>query len=71
MRYDLLDEYATLVPFGYGVSKYNRVVQYSSAPTQAVEHGATANRKGRLERLLKLVVALRHIGRRAVHRSTH
>ena len=71
MRYDLLDEYATLVPFGYGVSKYNRVVQYPSALTQEVEHGATANRKGRLNRFLKLVVALRHIGRREVQRPTH
>ena len=28
MRFDLLDEYGTLVPFGLGISKGNRVVQH-------------------------------------------
>jgi hypothetical protein len=42
MRFDMLDEYSTLVPFGLGVSKRNRVIQYPAAPTKAVKRGAIA-----------------------------
>jgi hypothetical protein len=31
MRFDLLDEYGTLVPFGLGISKGKRVVQHPDA----------------------------------------
>jgi hypothetical protein len=30
MRFDILDEYSTLVPFGLAVSKNNRTVQVST-----------------------------------------
>ncbi len=46
MRFDLIDEYSTLVPFGLGVSKRNRVIQYPEAATEAVtavKPGAIAN----------------------------
>jgi hypothetical protein len=31
MRFDILDEYSTLVPFGLGVFKQIRVVQFPAA----------------------------------------
>jgi hypothetical protein len=71
MRFDMLDEYSTLVPFGLGVSKRNRVIQYPTAPTKAVKRGAIANCAGRLKLLLKFVAVLRHIGRREEYRPTH
>jgi hypothetical protein len=62
MRFDILDEYSTLVPFGLGVSKQNRVVQYPAAATKAatktVKPGAIANCVSRLKILFKFVKAL-------------
>ena len=49
MRFDILDEYSTLVPFGLGVSKQNRVVQYPATATKAVNSGAITNCVSRLE----------------------
>lgn len=37
MRFDLLDEYGTLVPFGLGLSKGNRVVQHSGCAGDVAE----------------------------------
>ena len=68
MRFDILDEYSTLVPFGLGVSKRNRVVQYPTAPAEA---GTITNCAGGLKLLLKFVAVLRHIGRREEHRPMH
>ena len=66
MRFDMLDEYSTLVPFGLGVSKHNRVVQYPTAPAEAVECGAIANCVSRLKILFNFVKALGQIrGREA------
>ncbi len=64
MRFDLLDEYSTLVPFGLGVSRQNRVVQYPAAATEAVKTvkpGIIANCVSRLRVLIKFVKALGHI----------
>ncbi|MGE0117910.1 MAG: hypothetical protein AB7S71_00160 [Dongiaceae bacterium] len=58
MRFDILDEYSTLVPFGLGISKQNRVVQYPAAATKAVKPCAVANCDGRLKILFKFVKAL-------------
>jgi hypothetical protein len=74
MRFDILDEYSTLVPFGLGVSKRNRVIQYPTAPTKAVKavkRSAIANCANRLKTLLKLVAALRQIGGREEYRPIH
>ena len=46
MRFDLLDEYSTLVPFGLGISRkaavQNRAVatQEPAVPSEAPEHGS-------------------------------
>ena len=71
MRFDILDEYSTLVPFGLGVSKRNRVIQYPTAPTEAVKRGAIANCASCLKMLLKLVGALRQIRGREEYRQIH
>ena len=66
MRFDMLDEYSTLVPFGLGVFKQNRVVQYPAIATKAVKPGAIANCVSRLKILFKFVKALGQIrGREA------
>ena len=70
MRFDILDEYSTLVPFGLGVSR-NRTFQYPTAPTKAVKRGAIANCVSRLKMLLKHVGALRQIGGREENRQIH
>ena len=57
MRFDILDEYSTLVPFGLGVFKQNRVVQYPAAATKAAKPGAIANCVSRLKDLFKFVTA--------------
>ena len=71
MRFDILDEYSTLVPFGLGVSKRNRVIQYPAAPAKAVKRGAIANCASRLKMLLKLVGAVHQIGGREEYRPMH
>ncbi len=70
MRFDMLDEYSTLVPFGLGVSR-NRTFQYPAAPAKAVKRGAIANCAIRLKLLIKFVAVLRHIGRREEYRPIH
>ena len=69
MRLDILEEYSTLVPFGLGVSKRNRVYSISHRPGQ----GGQARRHcaGRSKLLLKFVAVLRHIGRREEIRPIH
>jgi hypothetical protein len=65
MRFDILDEYATLVPFGLGVSKHNRVV-HPTAPTETVKPDAIAKCDSRLNALFKFVTTLGQIkGREA------
>jgi hypothetical protein len=61
VRFDILDEYSTLVPFGLGVSKCNRVVQYPTAPAKAVKRSAIANCVSRLRVLFKFVKTLGQI----------
>jgi hypothetical protein len=52
MRFNVLDEYSTLVPFGLGVSERNRVVQYPATPAKADKRGAIANCASRLVKIL-------------------
>jgi hypothetical protein len=70
MRFDILDEYSTLVPFGLGVSR-NRTFQYPAAPAKAVKRGVIANCASRLKMLLKLVGAIHQIGGREEYRQIH
>lgn len=53
MRFDVLDEYSTLVPFGLGVSRGNRVVEHPAAPAKAINRGAVAKCVDRLKMLFK------------------
>ena len=46
MRFDILDEYSTLVPFALGVFKQNRVVQYPARCVGCRKLSATRRRKG-------------------------
>lgn len=69
MRFDLLDEYSTLVPFGLGVSR-NRVSQYPTVPAEAAKRGTIANFASHLELLRKLFGALRQV-RKTAMRSGH
>ena len=71
MRFDILDEYSTLVPFGLGVSKQNRVLQYPAAATEAVKPGAIANCTSRLRILFKFVKSLGQIKRREEYPKIH
>jgi hypothetical protein len=74
MRFDMLDEYSTLVPFGLGVSRQNRVVQYPAAATEAakaVKPGAIANCVSRLKILFKFVTALGQIRGREEYTKIH
>jgi hypothetical protein len=56
MRFDLLDEYSTLVPFGLGASR-NRAPQDSAVPAKAARRGAIATLAGHLEFLRKVLGA--------------
>lgn len=60
MRFDLLDEYSTLVPFGLGVSR-NRDSQNPTVPAKAAKHGTIANFASHLELLRNLLGALRQM----------
>jgi hypothetical protein len=64
MRFDTLDEHSTLVPFGLGVSKQNKVVQYPTAATETVKPGAITNCVSHLKNSFKSVKALGRIRRR-------
>jgi hypothetical protein len=52
MRFDLLDEYSTVVPFGLGISR-NRDLPSPAAPAEAANRGYIAGFAGRAERLRK------------------
>ncbi len=54
MRFDLLDEYSTLVPFGLGVSR-NGAFQDPAVPAKAAKRGTIANFASHLEMLRKLL----------------
>ena len=58
MRFDLLDEYSTLVPFGLGVSQ-NGASQDPVIPASAAKRGTIARFAGHLVMLIKLPGALR------------
>ena len=60
MRFDLLDEYSTLVPFGLGVSR-NGASQDPAVSAKAAKRGTVANFAGHLELLRKLLGALRQM----------
>ena len=60
MRFDLLDEYSMLVPFGLGVSR-NRAPQDHAVPARATERGTIANFVSHLALLRKLPGALRQM----------
>jgi hypothetical protein len=60
MRFDLLDEYSTLVPFGRGVSR-NGALQYPAVPAKAAKRGTIANFVSHLALLRKLPGALRQM----------
>jgi len=55
VRFDLLDEYATLVPFGLGSPRPKKVVQYTIETDNVVERGVIASCACRLKLLLKVV----------------
>ena len=56
MRFDLLDEYATLLPYGIGVSRQNRIVHPVGA-TKKAKPGAIAMCVRRLKILFKAIKA--------------
>ena len=58
MRFDLLDEYSALVPFGLGVSR-NGAFQDPAVPAKAAKRGAIANLASHLELLRKLLGPVR------------
>jgi hypothetical protein len=67
MRFDLLDEYSTLVPFGLGVSR-KAAIQHRAVPAQdcdvpakAVKRGTIANFTSHLVLLRKLPGAIRQM----------
>jgi len=57
MRFDLLDEYSTLVPFGLGVSR-NRAIRDEAVPAKAARRGGIATLAGHLAFLRKVLGAL-------------
>jgi hypothetical protein len=59
-RYDLLDEYSTLVPFGRGVSR-NATFQDPDVPANAAKRGAIASFASHLELLRKRLGTLRQM----------
>lgn len=60
MRFDLLDEYSTLVPFGLGVSR-NGALQDPAAPAKAAKRGSTTSFASHLGLLRRVWGALRQI----------
>ena len=64
MRFDLLDEYGTLVPFGLGVSKGNRVVRNPEIPCAEIEADAGSRESGRMSIWAKIGTMLRRAIRR-------
>ena len=60
MRFDLLDEYSTIVPFGLGVSRKG-AFQDRVIPVKSTKRSSIANFAGRVELLRKLLGALRQM----------
>ena len=63
MRFDLLDEYSTLVPFGLGVSR-NGAFQDPAVPAKMSKRGTITGCACHLEWLRKFLGALRDRGAR-------
>jgi hypothetical protein len=62
MRFDILDEYSTLLPFGLGVCKQNKAVEYpATAAPKAVKPSAIASCPSCLKILLQFVKAVGRI----------
>jgi hypothetical protein len=60
MRFDLLDEYSSLVPFGRGVSR-SGAFRDPAVPAEAAKRGTIATFASHLELLRKLLGALRQM----------
>jgi hypothetical protein len=60
MRFDLLDEYSTLVPFGLGVSR-KVTFQDPAVSAKVAKRGTIATLASHLELLRKLLGALRQM----------
>lgn len=74
MRFDLLDEFSTVVPFGLGISR-NRTCQHPTVPAEAPKDDTSASFDGRPDLHRKLLGALRQamqsfLGHRAVARMS-
>jgi hypothetical protein len=66
MRFDILDEYSTLVPFGIGIFEQNRVLNCPATATKAAKARAIGNCGS------KFVKALARMCRvRITHAVTH
>ena len=63
MHFDLLDEFGTLVPFGLGISKGNRVVQHPDIVGAGGEADAESHERRPTSMWAKLAMML--------HRVTH
>ena len=63
MRFDLLDEYGTLVPFGLGV-KGNRVLRNPEIPCAETEADAGNRESGRMSIWAKIGTIIRRSSRR-------
>lgn len=59
MRFDLLDEYGTVVPFGLGISKGNRVVRNPDIAGDSAEVDAESRKSKRTTLSATLTMILR------------
>ena len=66
MRFDILDEYSTLVPSGRGVFQRNRAVHYSASVTKALKPAALIHCVSDVKTLLRSIGILDQIKRREV-----
>jgi hypothetical protein len=73
MRFDILDEYSTLVPFGLGVFDQNGVVDYPATATKAAKPGTIANCVSRLKIFFKICASVfgQMYRLRRMHAATH
>jgi len=60
MRFDLLDEYSTLVPFGLGVSR-KAAIQHRAVPAQDCAVPAKAVKRGTIANFTSHLVSLRKL----------
>lgn len=58
MRFDILDEFSTLVPSGRGVFQKDKVAQGPDNAPEAVKRGAVARCVARLRELFRFVRAI-------------